>query len=359
VQRYDFIVVGAGAAGLSLAYHLACGPLRGGSILLVDRTLRERADRTWAFWARTPTLFDGLIYRSWTQLQIAGPGHAHTLALAPYTYNVIRGTDFYRFTHAALAGQVTCIEGRVDRIEDGPAGARVWVGGAAYDGRWVFDSRFRVAAFHPDPARYHYLRMQFRGWEIATARPAFDPQTPIFLDFRTPQQQQVRFFYLLPYSDHEALIEYVACVPGPDRLLDATDQEQAGTAYMTDVLGLDCYRVRAREQGISPMTDYPFPRRQGRHIMNIGVAGGRIKPSTGFAFMRIQHDCAAIVRSLRAAGHPFHVPATRRGYRLYESWMLGAMAGHGPQIGPLLTTFFRYGSTRRILRFLDERGAPI
>jgi lycopene beta-cyclase len=84
-----------------------------------------------------------------------------------------------------------------------------------------------------------------------------------------------------------------------------------------------------------------------------------IKPTTGFAFTRIQRDSAAIVRSLLKHGHPFDVPATPWAYRLYDSLMLRAMAAQGGRVGALLMFLFRYGSTPRILRFLDEGGAPI
>jgi lycopene beta-cyclase len=166
----------------------------------------------------------------------------------------------------------------------------------------------------------------------------------------------LRFMYVLPYSCRRALVEYVVCT---DRLLRRAEQQQELTQYVGHILGVRQYRVVGEEQGISPMTDYRFPRRVGRRAMTIGVPGGMLKPTTGFAFTRIQRDAAAIVRSLLEYGHPFRVPATRRPYRLYESLMLRAMAGCGPQAAALLGTLFRYGSTERILRFLDERGAPV
>jgi hypothetical protein len=55
-------------------------------------------------------------------------------------------------------------------------------------------SLVRLADFHPEPRRYHYLEMRFRGWEIATPDSCFDPQTLTFLDFRTPQEGRMRFF---------------------------------------------------------------------------------------------------------------------------------------------------------------------
>ena len=360
-KQYDIIIIGGGASGLSLACHLVSSPLRNSSILIVEKSPQARNDRTWAFWTQTPTLFDAATCRSWHSLLIASGCKQQLLWLGPYNYKVIRGDDFTRRAHELLSlfPNVQIVQGRVDTVADGPAGVTVSAHGqdheSRYEGRWVFDSRFNLSGFHPDPAHHQYLKMQFLGWEIKSPNAAFEPQTPIFLDFRTPQRGQLRFFYLLPYSDHHALIEYVVCT---DDLLHRAEQEQAITTYIREMLNIEDYNVVATEHGINPMTDYRFRRRTGQHIMNIGIPAGMLKPTTGFAFTRIQRDSAAIVRSLVKRGHPFEVPASRWGYLLYDSLMLRAIAHHGGRIGSLLAFLFRYGSTPSILRFLDERGVP-
>ena len=91
--------------------------------------------------------------------------------------------------------------------------------------------------------------MQFLGWEIESPNAAFDPQTPIFLDFRTPQRGQLRFFYLLPYSDHHALIEYVVCT---DDLLHRAEQEQAITTYIREILNIEATTLLPRSKGSTP-----------------------------------------------------------------------------------------------------------
>jgi lycopene beta-cyclase len=362
VKRYDYIIVGGGAAGLSLACRMARSPLRERSILVVDRSLAARRSRTWAFWADRPTLFDGAVCRSWRQLQVSSHLGSRLLDLGRYRYKVIRGADFYRFAHERLARypNIECLRGNVVRIEDGPGGASVKLDAGEYLGSWVFDSRFSLADFRPDPAR-RYLKMQFRGWEIETPDDRFDPERPIFLDFRTPQDGrlpggEMRFLYMLPYSRREALVEHVACA---DRVLDGDEHRRALESYIRDRLGVEQHRIIAQEYGTSPMTGYRFPRRTGRHIMSIGVPAGMLKPTTGFAFMRIQRDSAAIVRSLLRQGQPFDVPATGWVYRLCDSLLLYGMARHGRRMGSLLSAFFKYGSAERILSFLDERGSPV
>lgn len=373
MKRYDFIIIGAGASGLSLACHLAASPLRDRSILLIERSLHEHANRTWAFWERAgaPVPFGEVAFHSWRQLLVANSRRTLTLHTRPYRYKAIRSADFYRYAHRRLSKfpNIEFLEGVVGAVDDGEEGATICVGGEQYQGKWVFDSRFNLGGFHPR-RRYHYLRMQIRGWEIETDLPSFDPRVATFLDFRTPQTSGesgpakagtggMRFLYVLPSDEYHALVELVACIPAAERLLSKQEEEQALKNYIATTLGVTGSRIVREEQGVNPMSDYPFPRRRGRHIMAIGIAGGMLKPSTGFAFARIQRDSAAIVRSLLKHDQPFAVPRTEWVYRLFEPLMLWAMARHSEKAGSLLGALFRVGRTHKILSFLDEKGMPL
>ncbi len=351
---YDFIIIGGGAAGLSLAYHLVNSPLRERSILIVDKDAKNRNDRTWCFWANQPTLFDGIAHRSWSQLQVAGETFQKTIDLQAYRYKMIRGIDFYRFGRRELSARATVrfLQGDVEAIEDGAEQATVKVDGQAYTGRWIFDSRFKPSQFHPDTARYHSLQQHFRGWEIETAAPAFDPQVATFMDFRTAKKQGVGFFYVLPFSEYHALVEYVL------HSRHAAPYSQTLRDYLETVLGIKDYRIGAMEGGTSPLTDQPFPRRLGRRIMSIGIPGGRVKPTTGYAFWRIQQDSAAIVRSLLRAEHPFDVPPDSRFFHLCDALMLQIMDRRSDRIEPIFAALFKNNPTERVLRFLDE-AAPL
>jgi lycopene beta-cyclase len=351
---YDFIIAGGGAAGLSLAYHLVNSPLRERSILVVDKDAKNRNDRTWCFWANQPTLFDGIAHRSWSQLRVVGETFEKTVDLQAYRYKMIRGIDFYRFGQRELStrANVRFLQGKVEAIEDGGEQADVVVDGRTYAGRWVFDSRFSPSQFHPDTTRYHYLQQHFRGWEIETPVPAFDPQVATFMDFRTAEKQGVGFFYVLPFSERRALVEYVL------HSRHATQYGQTLRAYLETVLGIKDYRIVAVEGGTNPLTDQPFPRRVGQHIMAIGIPGGRVKPTSGYAFWRIQQDSAAIVRSLLRAEHPFDVPPDSRLYHLCDSLMLQIMGRHGDQIEPIFAALFKNNPIERVLRFLDEAASP-
>jgi lycopene beta-cyclase len=166
------------------------------------------------------------------------------------------------------------------------------------------------------------------------------------MDFRTPQKQDMRFFYVLPVSERRALVEYV--------LLGRGNCNQALRDYIEGVLGIKQYQIVYREGGVTPLSDKPFRRQTGQHIMTIGIQGGRAKPSSGYVFSRIQTDSSAIVCSLLTTGHPFDIPSTPLPYRLCDSMMLQIMARHGERIRPLFTFLFKRNPVERIFKFLDE-----
>jgi lycopene beta-cyclase len=354
MKPYDFVIVGAGAAGLSLAHHLLHSPLRDHSLLILEKDAKERNDRTWCFWtpAGQPTPFDSVVCRTWRQVRFTGEGFAKTLPLGRYHYQMIRGIDLYAYMRAELAAHpnVTLVREEVRHITDAGDHARVMTAEQIYAGRWVFDSRFPSADWRPNPARYHSLRQHFKGWIIETPGAAFDPDTVTFLDFRTPQRGEMRFFYVLPLSERQALVEFVLLSPDRD--------DQALRAYIEGVLGRRDYRVVAEEGGLNPLTDQPFPRRAGQRGMTIGVRGGMIKPTSGYAFTRIQRDSAAVVRSLLASGHPFDVPASPPVFRLCDSLMLHVMQHHGAQMRGIFSALFKNNPIQRIFRFLDEATTP-
>jgi lycopene beta-cyclase len=360
MKRYDFIFAGGGLAGLSLACQIASSPLRDSSMLIVDQDAKQRDDRTISFWSNRPGLFDPAISNTWEQQTFHTPGFTRTARLGSYRYASIRGIDFYRLARQMLAGcpNVAFKRGRITCLEDSPEGAEVIVDGQAFHAKWAFDSRFHPADLTPDPHRYHYLKMAFRGWEVEAGRDIFNPETATLMDLRTKQNGDVRFFYVLPASPRRALVEYTSFTSQPihAEACQAALEGYLRTAFKLEI-GKGC-QASAREGGSLLITDQPFPRQIGRHVLAIGLRGGRLKPSTGYAFTRIQRDSEAILGSLLHSGHPFDLPDSPALYSQLDAIMLEVMARHSNQIPRIFTALFKNNSLERVSRFLNE-DAPL
>jgi lycopene beta-cyclase len=265
--------------------------LRHRSLCVIDRAEKTENDRMWGFWADEPTMFDPVVSQSWARFQVIGEDFSRVIPLSGYSYQVIRGADFYRYAREMVnqAGAVDFKLGMIEDIEDGQASTCVHVDGQSLCGRWVFDS----LPYRPSrEAPYQRLRMHFRGWEIETPDPAFDPETMTFLDFRTPQKGEMRFFYVLPFTERRALVEYTVF---SRQVLRRAEYEMSIRRYLSDVLKISDYTLCSEERGAVPITDDPLVRTLGQRVMAIGARAGRIKPSTGYAFMRVQKDSEEIV----------------------------------------------------------------
>ena len=355
-QSYDYIFAGGGAAGLSLAYRMVNSPLKGRSILMIDREIKDQNDRTWCFWNNHPTPFDSIVFRGWEKLQFISDEFNKEFNLSPYQYKMIRGIDLYRFTRQALEDSmcVNIIHGNVDKIIDGSEFAEVRTGDDTYHGNWVFDSLWRPNELNPDPSRFHSIKQHFKGLEIDTNEYIFYPSTVTLFDFRTPQKGAMRFIYILPFSARRALVEYTLFSAD---LLAEEEYDKGLKDYIESVLRIHSYEIMSVETGSIPMTDYPFQRRGGQRVINIGTKGGRVKPSTGYAFLRIQKDSDAILSSLLKNEPPIATTEERWDTRLNDSIMLQLMYRRGDIMKSIFTDLFKNNPIQRIFQFLDERGS--
>jgi len=356
-NHFEFIFAGGGAAGLSLAVQLANSPLKNQRILIVDRDRKQTNDRTWCFWSQRPTLFDSVAHRVWQQIEFISPRFQQTYSLAPYHYQMIRGIDFYQYTRQLLGqfDNIHFLNAQVEDVIDGDQTARVVAGGQTYTADWVFNSLYLPGQIQPDPARYHFLKQHFKGWEIETEQDVFNPNLPRMFDFRVPQQDEMRFVYILPFNPRRALVEFTLFSAN---LLEDSQYDEVLRGYITHVLGLKEFQIIQVENGVIPMTDQPFPRRAGTRVLNIGTRGGRVKPSSGYAFLRIQHDSAAILHSLLQHGHPFAIEESPARYRLYDSILLQILYRQGGLSESIFTALFKNNPIQRVFRFLDEE-APL
>lgn len=351
-------IVGAGAAGLSLAYRLAAARPPSGEpldVTLVDAPpgpLRP-PERTWCFWERPDGEYDDLLTASWERLRVRGPdGECLSHRTHPLRYKMLRSRRFEQMVRERTPG-VRWLEAAVDAVVDlPPRGAEVR--GTTASGRplrlrarWAFDSRPPRTL---PPARTTLLQ-HFRGWFVRTARPAFDPAAVELMDFRTPQPALgLSFGYVLPLTDREALVEYTEFSPA---VLDHAGYERALRYYTGDVLELPPFTVSATESGVIPMSDGCFPRRAGESVFRIGAAGGATRPSTGYTFAAVQRQTRSIALALRHGRYPAPPPPYSPRARAMDAVLLRALASGRVRGADFFTRLFREVPTERLLRFLD------
>ncbi|CAM5318885.1 hypothetical protein SROCM77S_01195 [Streptomyces rochei] len=358
----DIVVVGAGAAGLSLTHRLATHGAHP-SVVLIDPPpgpLRP-PQRTWCFWETGPGRYDAAATASWEWLRVRGRDGAEVLRhIAPARYKMIRSDDFEALVDRDLKDRpglrrLEATVGTVTALPDGTA--RVTAEDAAgrrveLRARWVFDSR---PLRRLPPAR-SLLLQHFRGWFVRAERPVFDPAVADLMDFRTRQPEHgLSFGYVLPTGRHTALVEYTGFGAAP---LPSEAYERELEDYTRRVLRTGAVQVLSTEQGVIPMTDAVFDRRVPglASVFRVGGAGGATRASTGYTFAAVQRQSDAIARAVRAGRRPVPPRAHPTRARLMDAVLLRAL-DTGRVDGPdLFFRLFERVPAGRLLRFLDGRS---
>lgn len=358
-ERYEYVILGAGCAGLSLCYYLLEQGVRE-PILILDRRDGFPDDRTWCFWNVEATPFSHLCIKRWNSWTVHYAGRTASQLSAQHPYLCLTAADFYGYALDRIAsrGNVTLRLG--ESVEDcSEYGEEVLANTSRgdYTASYVFDGRGLPPGspvFEEARKNAVWVPQKFLGLRLRTQEPVFDPETCTLMDFSVSQERGLRFVYVLPFSGREALVENVY-------LSDAEvspDEHRAELAeYLSKVYGLEPggYLVDGEEQGYIPMTDYAFPRNPGERTYSIGMLGGQTRTSTGYTFLRIQRYCRALAESVVAGRDvPKRVDAAR--YHLLDKIFLRFMKEHPEQCPGVYLRMFARLSPDTLVRFLTEKS---
>ncbi|WP_255724008.1 lycopene cyclase family protein [Terrimonas ginsenosidimutans] len=352
-SKYDFVIAGAGCAGLSLLLRmLKSGKFTDKKILLIDKDQVKTNDRTWCFWEQEPGFFEQLVYREWSHLDFFGEGFTATLDVSPYQYKMIRGVDFYAYCFSEIARhpQVEKLFGEVKGLARRNGKVILHIDDREMDlgDPVVFNSLLKEKRSKKDIV----LLQHFKGWVIETETPFFDPGKATLMDFRIDQRHGTSFVYVLPFTEHAALVEYTLFTPA---LLKDEQYDEGLKSYINEYLGISTFLVKEQEFGIIPMSNriHHFYK---DGIYNIGTAGGQTKASTGYTFRFIQKQSDQIVQALINERPLSSIPKPPSRFRFYDNTLLHILYHDQLPGKQIFSTLFRRNDPRRVLRFLDNES---
>ena len=352
--HYDYIIAGAGAAGLSLAWRLADPAFAHKQVLLLDRSSKRENDRTWCFWEKGEGPFASAIFKQWSEVAFYGPQQPMSLQMAPYAYKMLRGLDFYEFTLQKLqaSANVTVRKAEIYDLSNTETGVEVNTSEGSFTADWAFSSLLDNEEIHA-AKKSDFLWQHFLGWQIKTDKPVFNPSKPVYMDFRVPQTDGSCFVYVLPFSPFEALVEYTVFSP---EVWDKSHYEAGIRSYLKQYFELSDYQILHVEQGRIPMSSHKFPVNNGK-IVFVGTAGGQTKASTGYTFTNIQRHSEAIVGHLRSGKSPVvRKSLWESRYAKYDHTLLRVLVQGEYRGADLFERLFMRNTAARMFDFLDDQS---
>lgn len=350
-KDFDYIIAGSGCAGLSLAVRIAGSKeLAGKKVLIVDKQPKNQNDRTWCFWEEGEGLFESIVHKSWQQIEVGNSFLRKQLDIRPYRYKLIRGIDFYDHCLKILKtnSNFSFEFGDIESVFQ----TGIMLNGREITADYVFNSLWEK----PELGKNQYWLLQhFEGIYIKTASSAFNPKKAMLMDFDTPQIDGTTFFYVLPFSETEALIEYTLFSPS---LLNRKEYQSALKNYIAKKLDIQDYEVVHSENGVIPMTNYKFPISES-NIINIGTAGGMTKGSSGYTFQYIQKHSVALVDALSDGGSLEKASILSKRHQFYDSVLLNILHNKTIPGDQIFMTLFKYNNAGKVFKFLDNETSLV
>ena len=356
MTKSNYIILGAGASGLLLAYRMSQDTFFDDkSILIIDKEKNKSNDRTWCYWENGEGEWDELLTKVWPKIFFGSDAHSSTIDISPFNYKMIRSEVFYNslWNKINLKSNFTFIEDTVDSFTELKKEVQVITKKGNYLCSKLFNSLQNSEAFETQQ-KYPVIQQHFVGWFVKIKDDEFDDSFATFMDFSLPQEGNTRFMYVLPIDRKTALFEYTLF---SKNLLKYSEYEDAIETYLID-RGIKDFEIIEKEKGSIPMTSFKFSKLNSEHICNIGTAGGWTKASTGYTFRNTSKKTKELASFLKNENDLTKFYKKTK-YWFYDLIFLDVLANHNEEGAALFSSMFKKANTLTIFRFLDEESTLI
>ena len=332
MKEFDYIIIGGGCAGLTLAYELEINnKLDKKTLAIIEPRPEYKRDKTWSFWKVIDHNFDDCIIKSWNNFSINSISESHELRTEKFPYQSIDSGLFYKKINSKLSKNTNIhFFKNINEISTNNA--------------FIFNS------VPPPNLSKSKLWQHFQGVEIETDKDIFDDKIINLMDFNCEQKNAVHFFYTLPLTKSKALVETTWLSRLDDDSL--RDYDSQLKEYIEGSLKITNYKISYKEEGAIPLF-YPKYIKEDNKI-NIGSAGCMTRLSTGYTFLNIQDHSKYIVKNIDNILNS-KIYTIGQKYKFLDNIFLRVLEKY-PERMPLIFFKMFLGSGNTVIKFLSNKS---
>ncbi|WP_262589788.1 lycopene cyclase family protein [Candidatus Pelagibacter communis] len=332
MKNFDYIIIGGGCAGLSLAYELEINDkLKNKSLAIIEPRDEYKRDKTWSFWKVFPHNFDDCVKKSWDNFSINIPNDTKFIDCKLTPYQSIDTGKFYDkiLSKLKLNENIKFFK-NINDIE--------------LSNSIIFNS---VPNFEN---KTNNLWQHFCGVEIETEKDFFDDQIFNLMDFACDQKNEVHFFYTLPFSKKSALVEttWISNLSNEN----IKDYDNQIDQYLKNHLNIRNYKINFKEEGSIPL----FRNKNLKKLneIYIGSAGDMTRLSTGYTFLNIQEHSKYIAENIEniSKAKLFKI---KKKYDFLDNIFLKVLRNNSSDMGEIFFKMFN-SSPKTAINFLSNKS---
>ena len=332
MKDFDYIIIGGGCAGLSLAYELdSKNKLKDKTLAIIETRSGYKRDKTWSFWKVIDHNFEDCVIKSWDNFSVNTKTGHHEVKNKDYPYQTIDSGLFYEkiLKRIGLNKNIKFYKNTENlNIQNSI----------------IFNS------IPPKSNSELSLWQHFKGVEIKTEKNIFDDEIFNLMDFDCEQRDSVHFFYTLPYSKNKALVETTWLSKMNDN--SQKDYDKQIKDYIDKHLKIKDYEITYREEGAIPLF-YPLYEKEKNKI-NIGTAGGMTRLSTGYTFLNIQEHSKYIRENIENIANVKKYKISTK-YQFLDEIFLRVLEKHPEKMSDIFFKMFK-ASPKTVIKFLSNKS---
>ena len=330
MREFDYVIIGGGCAGLSLAYELEIHKkLEDKTLAIIEPRIEYKRDKTWSFWKVISHNFDDCVKKSWKEFSIKLPSQSKVIKCDSLPYQSIDSGLFYKKINDKLEKNKN-----IKFFKD--------IKDLSINNAFIFNS---VPSLNNNKSN---LWQHFHGIEIETNEDFFNDNSVDLMDFDCDQRNSVHFFYTLPFTKKKAMIETTWLSKEDVSLKDYETQVKNYINY----LGIKDYKINFKEEGAIPLF-YPINEKETNKI-NIGIAGGMTRLSTGYTFLNIQEHSKYIRKNIENIGNIKRYEVAKK-YQLLDKIFLKVLENNPEKMPSIFFNMFSTSSDIAI-KFLSNKS---
>ena len=332
MKEFNYVIIGGGCAGLSLAYELEIHEkLKDKTLAIIEPRKEYKRDKTWSFWKVAPHNFDDCVKKNWENFSINIPGKTNYLECKNFPYQSIDSGLFYeKIKNKLKKNENIFFFKNIEEINK--------------QNSLVFNSVPNIKKNHLN------LWQHFCGVEIKTDNDIFDEKIFNLMDFDCEQRESVHFFYTLPYEKNRALVETTWLSKMNDN--SQKDYENQINNYIKNNLKIKNYEITYKEEGAIPLF-YPLNKNEKNKI-NIGTAGGMTRLSTGYTFLNIQEHSKYIRENIDNISNAKKFEIDKK-YQFLDEIFLRVLEKNPEKMSDIFFRMFKT-SPKTVIKFLSNKS---
>ena len=332
MKDFDYIIIGGGCSGLSLAYELEVNnKLKNKNLAIIENRSNYKRDKTWSFWKVSPHNFEDCVIKSWKDFSINISNKTNYINCSNTPYQSVDSGLFYKkiITRLEKNKNIKFVK-KIDNLN--------------LNKSVIFNSLPYIKSKKDD------LWQHFGGIEIEVDKKTFDREIMNLMDFDCEQKNSVHFFYTLPYSENRALIESTWL----SNMTDETEKNYGDQLknYIEKKLNIRNYKILYEEKGKIPLF-YPSIN-DVKNEIPIGTAGGMTRLSTGYTFLNIQDHSKYICKNFENLDKikSFEI---KRKYKYLDKIFLKVLSKYPKRMPEIFYNMFT-ANNEKVVKFLSNKS---